>query len=304
MKNYWFILVFVFGIAIMNGCMKEDVISPNGTELEVEAFENVSVNGQVKVIFNNQSTNLKFGQIANSNDFRVNVNAAGDLKDHVQINSQGGLLTITADEDVDISDSVEVEIWSAELDEIRLENDQVAEFFGNFNQEELTVVTEARSKLSLFGVQVDKLYCKTEGQSEFVLTTSAEIFEGTQSYEEPRGIQIDEFTLLVDSSFVVVGDSIKLEDEMWIVYGDEIFETFEMAYCDFKTEGETFIDAQDATAQSVNINLEGQSEAMVWATKMITGKGEGSSILYFRNVEGVDLGGFITEGSAEILPFE
>ena len=304
MKNYWFILVFVFGIAIMNGCMKEDVIYPNGTELEVESFENVSVNGQVKVIFNNQSTNLKFGQIANSNDFRVNVNAAGDLKDHVQINSQGGLLTITADEDVDISDSVEVEIWSAELDEIRLENDQVAEFFGNFNQEELTVVTEARSKLSLFGVQVDKLYCKTEGQSEFVLTTSAEIFEGTQSYEEPRGIQIDEFTLLVDSSFVVVGDSIKLEDEMWIVYGDEIFETFEMAYCDFKTEGETFIDAQDATAQSVNINLEGQSEAMVWATKMITGKGEGSSILYFRNVEGVDLGGFITEGSAEILPFE
>ncbi|MDD4754661.1 MAG: DUF2807 domain-containing protein [Prolixibacteraceae bacterium] len=304
MKNYWFILVFVFGIAIMNGCMKEDVIYPNGTELEVESFENVSVNGQVKVIFNNQSTNLKFGQIANSNDFRVNVTAPGDLKDHVQINSQGGLLTITADEDVDISDSVEVEIWSAELDEIRLENDQVAEFFGNFNQEELTVVTEARSKLSLFGVQVDKLYCKTEGQSEFVLTTSAEIFEGTQSYEEPRGIQIDEFTLLVDSSFVVVGDSIKLEDEMWIVYGDEIFETFEMAYCDFKTEGETFIDAQDATAQSVNINLEGQSEAMVWATKMITGKGEGSSILYFRNVEGVDLGGFITEGSAEILPFE
>ena len=304
MKNYWFILVFVFGIAIMNGCMKEDVIYPNGTELEVESFENVSVNGQVKVIFNNQSTNLKFGQIANSNDFRVNVTAPGDLKDHVQINSQGGLLTITADEDVDISDSVEVEIWSAELDEIRLENDQVAEFFGNFNQEELTVVTEARSKLSLFGVQVDKLYCKTEGQSEFVLTTSAEIFEGTQSYEEPRGIQIDEFTLLVDSSFVVVGDSIKLEDEMWIVYGDEIFETFEMAYCDFKTEGETFIDAQDAIAQRVNINLEGQSEAMVWATKMITGKGEGSSILYFRNVEGVDLGGFITEGSAEILPFE
>ena len=304
MKNYWFILVFVFGIAIMNGCMKEDVIYPNGTELEVESFENVSVNGQVKVIFNNQSTNLKFGQIANSNDFRVNVTAPGDLKDHVQINSQGGLLTITADEDVDISDSVEVEIWSAELDEIRLENDQVAEFFGNFNQEELTVVTEARSKLSLFGVQVDKLYCKTEGQSEFVLTTSAEIFEGTQSYEEPRGIQIDEFTLLVDSSFVVVGDSIKLEDEMWIVYGDEIFETFEMAYCDFKTEGETFIDAQDAIAQRVNINLEGQSEAMVWATKMITGKGEGSSILYFRNVEGVDLGGFITEGSADILPFE
>lgn len=304
MKNYWFILVFISGMAILNGCTEEEVIPQNGAESEVDAFKNVSVKGQVKVIFTNPSTNLKSAQTSNATDYKVRVNAPGELRNRIHVSSQGGLLSITADEDVDLSDSVEVEIWSGELDEIRLEKDQVAEFIGNFNQEELTVVTEARSKLSLLGVQVDRLYCKTEGQSVFILTTSAEDFEGNQSYEETRGVQIDEFALLVDGSFVVVGDSVKLENEMWTVYGQEVHETFEMAFCDFKTEGETFIDAGEAVARNVNINLEGQSEAMVWATEAITGKGEGSSILYFRNVDGVDLTGFTVEGSAEILPFE
>lgn len=304
MKNYGFLLLLAFGLTFLIGCNDEEAMAPNETELKVDAFNEVSVNGEVKVLFNNQSANLKSAKSTQANDYRVNVSSPSGLGTHVKVSSQGGLLTITADGEIDLSDSVEVEIWSAELDEIRLEKDQVAVFAGSFHQEELTVVTEARSHLTLLGVEVDRLYCKTEGESEFVVTTSEKVYDGNQSYTSTRGILIDEFTLLVDGSYVLVGDSVKLENGIWVVYGQEILETFEMAYCEFKTEGETMIDAHDAVARQVNINLEGQSEAMVWATESITGKGEGSSKLYYRVSEGVDLMGFTTSGSAEILPYE
>lgn len=302
MKNYLFVLVVLMAAVLFNSCQEDIVTDQQPDEFSVDAFQNVSVDGRMKVVFNNQSTNLKSAVTSGQSGNKVSITARGDLRNSVKVRSEGGTLTVSADDDVDLSDSVQVEIWTGDLDEIRLEADQEAIFIGNINQEELRVVTEARSKLTLLGVEVDRLLCKTEGESEFVIATNAEGYDGTRSYDESRGALVDDFTLLVDSTFIVTGDSIKLADEKWVVYGRTVAENFRMTYCEFKTEGHTLIDAQNAPAKDIIINLEGSSEALIWATETLTGKGEGSSVLYFRATDGLDLSNFITEGNAQVVP--
>ena|SRR5690554_4577285 len=304
MRKYWMILILIIGTGILNGCKKEDDIIQNLYESEINAFEKVSVKGNLTVVFKNQSNILNSALSSTSPDYKVNISAPGNLRNHVWLKSENNLLTIITDEEVQLSDSIVVEVWSKELNEIRLERDQVAEFIGIFNQEKLTVVTEANSKLTLLEVQVDKLYCKTEGESELIITTHAEVHEGNRSYDISKAVQMNEYTLLVDNSLVVVGDSVKLENEYWTIYGQQIHEHFVMTYCDFKTEEKTIVDAQDALVKSVNISLEGQSEAIIRATEAITGTGEGTSILWYKKLEGVDLTGFVTNGGAEIIPYE
>lgn len=189
--------------------------------------------------------------------------------------------------------------------EIRLQRDQHAVFEGYFDQENLSVVTEANSILELYDIRVDYLDVTTEGESQVYIDNYHEILEDETVFENERVVEIGDNLLLIDDTYWVYGNSIEFdeENEEWTVFGDDIHSVFRMLSMDFKTEGNSYIDAANAPADYVSINLEGDSEAAIWATEVIEGKGEGSSTLHYADVPGLDMTGFRLEGSAAAVPF-
>ncbi|WP_057935602.1 GIN domain-containing protein [Algoriphagus resistens] len=317
MKKILNLAVF-FASLVIAACNHDDENGPElPMEFTVDSYESVSVDGQLKVVFHRleipsqQSVSLKSDTASvrttsstSTGEFKVKIKSDPLQRRSLQVKSEGGVLFIIAENNIMLSDSITVELYSDELNEIRLESDQIAEFRGVFDQESLNVVTEARSKLGLYDFRVDYLTCKTEGESEVTLSTYTEGMGEDPSFEESTGVLINDQTLLVNNSIYVRGDSVRLEGELWIVYGNDVSSYFEMELCDLKTEGETIIDAIDAASRNVNIKLEGNSEARIWATESITGKGEGASKLYYINVTGLDNSGFVMEGSAQIIALE
>lgn len=288
--------------AVFSSCEKDDDAN-SPTDFTVDNYSNVRVNGQVQVVFNKQESVLKSTDGVISGDFTVKIKSTENQRQSIHVSSENGVLTINADGDIELSDGVVIELSTAELEEVRLEKDQEAVFVGISNQDQLNVVTEARSKLSLLDVAVNHLYCKTEGESEVIVTTLAEELIGVQSYPESRGVLINDTILLVDDSYFIVADNVKLENAVWTVSSDVVYSQFQMTSCEYKTEGKTFVDASEALVRNVWINLEGESEATVWATESITGKGEGESTLNYKAFEGIDLSGFQIQGNAQIIPY-
>ncbi|MEN8194162.1 MAG: DUF2807 domain-containing protein [Bacteroidota bacterium] len=297
MKTY--ILSIVFGFVLLGiGCDSTETEELLPRDFTVDAYSKVSVDGQVQVIFN------KGNQLAKTTDsgFRVVIKSSDEQLKSITVKSENGELSISAGNNIVLEDDVIIELTTSELDEIKLESDQKAVFVGTFDQEELSVVTEASSELSLLGVKINRLYSVQQGESSFNLSTWSEMIDGEPSYAEDRGILLNDTTLLVDNSIIVVGDSIKLGDTEpieWIVYGEDVREYFQIDYCDFKTEGNTTINADTAPIKEINIKLEGTSQARIWAIDKITGKGEGSSILYY--LGDPDYSGFVTQGGAQII---
>lgn len=297
---------------VFTSCEKDDMNEGNlPMEFAVDSYSNVSVDGNLEVVFNQEDSNRSSSSSStkqsstNTGNFTVKIYATPDQREKIQITSENGILYIRSEDGIQLSDGVIVELFARDLVEIRLESDQVADFIGLI-EHDLTVVTEAKSKLRLLDIQVDHLTAKTEGESELTVTTFSEDFSTTQTFDEERGMLIDDNTLLVDNRYIFRGSDISLADGVWSVGGENVFSNFRILDLDFKTEGETRIDASYAVSETVDINLEGQSTAAVWALDRITGKGEGSSHLYYRPVGGLDLSGFTTQGEAQVspLPFD
>lgn len=294
-------LIIIAAIFLGTACEKDDDNGSLPNDFMVNPYSNVVVDGEVNVLFNTGGNSLK----SSANEFRVVINASDEQRKSISVSSEDGVLTITAGSDIILSDDVSIELTSEEIDEIKLESDQKAVFEGVFDQDQLTVKTEASSELSLFGVRINNIYSKQEGESIFNLSGWEEQIEGEPTYAEERGELICNTSLRVDDSLIVVGDSVVLSDSVpieWKVYGDEVTEYFLITYCDFKTEGNTTIHAEEAPISEININLEGTSEAKVFAIDKLTGKGEGSSMLYYLGTP--DISGFTVEGGAQIIPIE
>lgn len=302
-------LALIASILVFASCEKEDLNGGNDLPMEfaVESYSNVSVDGDLEVVFNqgdlsrSASTSSVKQSSSNAGNFSVKIYATPEQREKIKITSENGVLYINSGDGIQLSDGVIVELFAQDLVEIRLESNQIADFIG-IKEHDLTVVTEANSKLRLLDIQVDHLIAKTEGESELTVTTFSEDFNTSQTFDEERGLLIDDQTLLVDNLYIYRGSDISLTDGVWSVGGEDIFSNFRILTLDFKTEGETTIDASYAVSQTVDIKLEGQSTAAVWALDRITGKGEGSSHLYFRPVGGLNLSGFTTQGEAQVSP--
>lgn len=313
------LLALALGIVFLGtSCdLTEDNQADFPSELTVATFSDVAVRGQVKVTFleenaansdlNNPGSNsASFRTVSTTrslaNDVKIKINANSDLRSAVKVYSEGGTLIIDADDRILLSDGVTIEVYNDQITEIRLERDEIAEIYGHFDQEFLSIVTEANSKLSLFGFRVDHLTCKTEGESQVVLDSSTDELKNELSIAESRGVLINSKILLVDGSIFYQGDSVVLKDGFWVISGTKITSYFESEYIDFVTEGKTTIDAIKAPARLIDIKLEGESQASVWATRGLSGKAEGSSKLYYANVPGLNLSNFRIEGGAVLIP--
>lgn len=236
-------------------------------------------------------------------EFLVTIKSTNDQLKEINVVSDAGILYITASDNLRIEDDVVIELNNDEIFEIKLESDQKAVFEGAFEEEELHVKTEANSELTLSGIFVERLISKQEGESILNISSETQEIEGPVTFPEDGGALLNDTTLLVNESYYVYGDSIKLElieeDSLWVVYGDTVEIQAELAYCEFKTEGNTFINAENARIRDIYIKLEGSSEAKVWATDRLSGKGEGSSTLYYKENPIIE---FNTSGGAKILP--
>ncbi|MFO7613462.1 MAG: DUF2807 domain-containing protein [Bacteroidales bacterium] len=284
-------------ILFATSCKKSDDTTPD-SQYTVDPYSNVNVDGQVKILLNNVSQ----APLKSGSEFLVKVHATPEQLNNLSIQSTGGTLYITLSDDIIIADSVIIELNTLDLVEIRLERDQQAIFVG-IEQENVSVVTEANSQLSLLESRITNLASVQEGESVLNLTNWSGDLGPNPVFPQEQGVLLNDTTLVVAGEFLVIGDSIVLSPAVpfiWTVYGDHVREYFMTTYCDFKTEGNTTINAGGAPVWEVNINLEGSSQAEVWAIDMITGKGEGSSRLYYRGDP--DISGFILEGGAQIIP--
>lgn len=322
MKKFKHLHLFALtlGIAFLGtSCdLAEDNDADLPSELMVASFSDVEVRGQVKVSFldenaansdlNNPGFNSASFRTVNtagslaSDDVKIKINANNDLRSSVKVYTEGGTLIIDADDRITLSDGVTIEVYNDQITEIRLERDEIAEIYGFFDQEFLSIVTEANSKLALFGFRVDHLTCKTEGESQVVLDSSTDELKNEISIAESRGVLINSNILLVDGLIFYRGESIVRKDGFWVISGTKITSYFESESIDFVTEGKTTIDAIKAPARLINIKLEGESQASVWATQALNGKAEGSSKLYYANVPGLNLTNFKIEGGAVLIP--
>lgn len=292
-------LIFISIIFLAASCSKDEGdMMP--MEFNVDSYSNVSVDGQVKVIFNNENKLSKTG----STEFDVVIKSTSEQRKNIVIVSEDGVLKISVADGIVLEDNIEIALNTNEqVNEIKLESEQKAEFIGVFDQEALTVVTEAKSELSLVGARVNNLTTVTQGESLFTLSSWSDVIYGDIIFEENSAVLLNDSTLLADNS-IFIGDIVEFDEvnNEWIVYGEgeneEIEQYFVFDSCDFKTEGNTRIYAENAVIKNVNIKLEGSSEAKVWAIDYISGFGKGESTLdYFGNP---DISNFITEGSAQI----
>lgn len=274
---------------------KDNAKPENQSTLTVESYSKLNVDGQLKIIFNQ-------ADLKNTNEYLVEIVATEEQRQHIHINSDDGVLHIRADEEIYLEDTATVILETPLIEEIRLENDQVAVFEGEFNQEELSVVTEANSELYLYGIRVDNLFSKQEGESIFYVSTWSDEFEEERIYPAENTLVISDNVIMINHEFLVIGDNIVLSNDEteYIVSGDIVREHFLIDYADFKTEGNTDIHAFNAAVYDLNIKLEGNSEAEVWAINKITGKAEGSSVIYYRGTP--DVADFELEGEAQIIP--
>lgn len=309
-------LALVVMTLVFASCEKDDINEEGRNDLpmefSVDSYSDVSVDGEMEVVFNQGESNRASSprsatkqSTTNQGEFTVKIYATPEQREKIQITSENGILYITSEDGIHIEDGVVIELFAQDLEEIRLESNQVADFIG-ITEQELVVVTEANSKLRLLDIRVDHLIAKTEDESELTVTTFSEDFDEDQIFDEERGVLIDDNTLLVDNTYIYRGDNISLDEGEWTIGGGNIFSNFRILTTDYRTEGETQIDASYAVSEAVDINLEGQSQAAVWAVDKITGKGEGSAHLYYRPIGDLDLTGFATEGEAQVspLPFD
>ncbi|WP_258104989.1 DUF2807 domain-containing protein [Marinoscillum sp. MHG1-6] len=291
-------LAVAFAALAFTACQeKEEASKP--MEMSVEPFTDVHVAGNFKVEFVKANTQKN---IRVSATHYVKIYSSHEQRDHITINSIDGILRISSDNHIQLADSVVVKITSANINEVRLKRNQQSIFNGLFNQSELKIVAEEKSQLSLFNLKVDHLVCKAEDNSSIILATFQNHINGVQSYEIERGVALNDSTLIVDDAFMLVGDSVGADQngEFWIVYGDVTHSSFKMQQCDFMTQGRTRIDASKALSEVVNINLEGSSQASVYATKSINGNGEGTSVLYYNDLESLNTADFSTLGDAQL----
>lgn len=281
---------------LMVSCSDDDSNSPqssNPSNFTVDSYSKVDVDGQLKVEFNQGASRL-------ANAYTVNIIGTPQQVANINVNSSNAVLYISSS-NIQLTDGVVVQLWTADLEEIRLNSNQTATFWG-ITDDELDVVTGGNSTLNLFNIRVANLTCRTQGGSELNVNTWHEDFTTPQTFTEIQGVQINETTLLVDGDHLVIGESVALENGNWTVLGNTITKYFRISFADYITQGNTNVDARFAPTQNININLQGTSEASVWSLNAITGTGQGNSRLFYRPVVGLDVSGFSTQGSAEITP--
>lgn len=305
-------LTIVVMTLVFASCEKDDISDEEKSDLPMEftvnSYSDVSIDGDMEVHFSQEafhtSSSIKVTSkqsLSEQGEFTVKIYATPEQREKIQITSENGILYISSEDGIRLEDGVIIELFAQDLEEIRLVSNQIADFIG-ITERDLVVVTEANSKLRLQDIRVDHLIAKTEAESELTITTFSEDFTEDQIFDEERGVLVDENTLLIDNTYIYSGDNISLDEGEWTVEGENLFSNFRILSTDYRTEGETQIDASYAVSEAVNINLEGQSQASFWALNRITGKGEGSSHLYYRPVGGLDLTGFTTEGEAQVIP--
>jgi hypothetical protein len=294
-----FKIALVAMIIIIASCREERTDLPS--EFTVDNYSRVSVDGEFEVVFHQQNSNNSSGKQSSvsSDNFRVKIHATAEQRRRIDIITEDGTLYIRSN-DIRMADGVVVELYYDDLAEIRLEGNHVAIFAG-IAAHELVVVTAGSSSLQLLNIRVDHLVARTAGNSELTVTTWSENFASRQVFAEDQGVLIGDNLLLVDDTYIYRGN-ISLADGEWTVEGSDIVSWYRIISTEYNTVGTTMIDAGYAVSETVHINLEGTSEAIVWALDRITGNGTGNSHLYYRPVSGLDLSGFNTQGAAQVSP--
>lgn len=281
-------------LLLLWGCSDQDAAQPG--VVKVDDYQQVSIAGNIVVRFKQEET------ISDKNNEVHIISSA--YQDQLTVSSKDGELRIVGD-NISLEEQVIVEIYPGPLDAIRLESGQKAVFEGVIIQPALAIVTEGNSELELYGLQVDAVEAKLEADSKLVLSTFLETKADSVDFPEADAVQINDYTLQYNRA-LVKGDSVKLitvEDHtVWRIYGEEIDYYYYPATVNFRTEGEVILHAVDTPVEEVHINLQGHSQATVWATGAITGKGEGESKLTYRGEPATT--GFILQGGAQMLKYQ
>ncbi len=289
--KYLKLLGFLVALLPLTSCEKEDNTNGDTNEvIIVDPYKKVSVNGEARVVY-----------VHSTSEHSVKINATSGQRNNIIVRNNGETLEIVCN-GIKINDGVVITITGGYVSEIKLEANQTAIFDGVFNPTNLEVKTEGGSELTLLNTATRNIISKQEGESVLNLSSLATPIPGPALYPENDVVVLDNKTIVVNNEFVVVGDSVVLNTSTpaeYRVHGNDLHEYYLIDNVDFKTEGNSTINAREAAIWDVQIKLEGSSQAYVWALNSINGKGEGSSVLTYRG--NPIISGFIIEGGAQII---
>ena len=290
MKNLLYLFLFLTVIA---GCKKDEDKNPQTGDrvVKVENYDKVDVDGNlvVKVHYSADPT----GEV------RINSNNYDWSK--VVVRSENGELIIHADDNIALSENIIIEIFVPVLTAIRLENTQQAIIYWDpaINIPALDIVTEAESRLEIYNLNATSVNSRQEATSD-IFISSAVAPVVTPANFNGNVTKVDNKTIVVDGKMVVKGDSIRVNNTSpvtYTVYGEaSSYNLVQSAF--FRGEGKSSIDISAMPTQNLNLKLEGESKAIVWATNTLSGKGEGQSVLSYYGTPAVS---YITSGSARII---
>ncbi|GJM61382.1 GIN domain-containing protein [Persicobacter diffluens] len=280
--------------ASLFSCSKDDDPTNDNNLITVAQYENVKIGGALTITASTEGA---------ANELRIN--APENLASKVNATVVDGELYITADASVSLEDNVSIEIYPPSIGRIVLERDQHAVYHGLLS-EDLEIVTEAESQLELYGTVADNVSARLEGASYLILDSHLETIADSADYYVSNVELVDEKTLLLDGRYLIAGEEIVLfevadGEDFFRVYGDDINTYWQLRSVDYITQGSTELEAIEAPSSNVNIKLEGSSQASVWAMDQLSGKGEGSSILYYFGDPSID---YRIEGGAQLIPVE
>lgn len=296
MKNVFQIFTLLLVVVGAAGCKKDQDNINKPLIYTVQDYDKIELDGNVKLRIVGESSDYT------GNTLRITSGA--ETADWVELESIGRVLYIRVDDNVQLEDGLTLTLVTRNafiIDEIRLQSGHHSVINGSIFQNELNVVTEGNSTLHLSGFRVNELICRSEADSKITLNSYFQTFTSFQEYSENRVVQLNSNTLLVDGTYMVHGDAVTLTNGMWRVDGNNIIYQYRINQCNFKTEGSSGIYAANAPSKNIEIQLEGSSEAEVWSFDNITGKGEGTSRLYYVNQVGLNIAAFIIQGDAQIL---
>jgi hypothetical protein len=291
-----FRFLYILPLAILGiACDDSDEFASNEKTMAVGSFNAIDVDGNAVV---------RFDPTLRSTETIV-IKGNPDHVGNLDVEVANGILMIRSSDNVQLSDSLTIIANPSSLIGIILEADQSAVVYWDGDHDHLlnslSIKTEANSMLGLFNIRASHIDIKQEAQSKVELESWYWQEFDTLAILKTTAVLIDDDSYLVDDNYVIVFESVReveKDGQIYLVFdGPKSQRFFIVPNVMAKLEATSELVADEMPIRNLDIKLEGESNASVWVTEKIAGKGEGKSRLVYKGTPAIN---YITQGEATI----
>ncbi len=294
MKTAKFIALLGF-LLICIACEKGKPSPPPGDKpIHPGEFSAVSIDGDIKVVFKKKQAGDPQGD-----QNTVLIHANQEQRPELSVDNQSGILKIRASQQIELEDGVVVQVISGHITELRLEANQRSLVEGNFEQEQILIVTQANSQLEIENLKVEHLRTRQQGGSLLEISSRLPGYPNQTFYANNTAHLVDQNTLVVENMTVIKSDSISINGGGFNLHGinNEAYALLREA--EILTLGTATFKGYATPIAKVHAKIAGNTGAQIWALDSLSGSAEGDSFIALRG--NPDTTGFQLYGDARLF---